>query len=80
MPEEQQLYYLETFDSKFNPLHQIGLVTHSEGLKLHRQAKKKNLLSCLTEKELVELIRDKKRKTQEDIAKTSQAVNDYYTK
>jgi|TARA_R110002012_G_scaffold317537_1_gene534233 hypothetical protein len=78
MSEEQQ-YYVEVFDTSFNPLRQVGPVTHSQGLDIHRECKEKGLLSCITEKELVDLIKKGKRKTQEDNAKRSQAVYDYYT-
>ncbi len=58
MPEEQQ-YFVEVFDSKFNPLCHIGPVNHDRALEVHEEYKKRGMLSCITEKEFVDLINKK---------------------
>ena len=58
MPEEQQ-YFVEVFDSKFNPLCHIGPVNHERALDVHEEYRKRRMLSCITEKEFVDLINKK---------------------
>ena len=58
MQEEQQ-YYVEVFDTSFNPLCHIGPVNHKRGLEVHKEYRKRGMISCITEKEFVDLI-DKK--------------------
>ena len=58
MPEEQQ-YFVEVFDSKFNPLCHIGPVNHERALEVHEEYRKRRMLSCITEKEFVDLINKK---------------------
>ena len=58
MPEEQQ-YFVEVFDSKFNPLCHIGPVNHESALEVHEEYRKRRMLSCITEKEFVDLINKK---------------------
>ena len=70
MPEEQQ-YYVEVFDTKFNPLCHIGPVNHKRALEVHEEYKKRTMLSCITEKEIVDLIEKKveeKKKLEVDYA------------
>ena len=52
MPEEQQ-YFVEVFDSKFNPLCHIGPVNHKRALEVHEEYKKRNLLSVEVTSEAV---------------------------
>ena len=58
MPEEQQ-YFVEVFDSKFNPLCHIGPVNHERALEVHEEYRKRKMISCITEKEFVDLINKK---------------------
>ena len=74
MPEEQQ-YFVEVFDSKFNPLCHIGPVNHERALEVHEEYKKRKMLSCITEKEFVDLINKKaEEKKKQYIAKSIKAL------
>ena len=74
MPEEQQ-YFVEVFDSKFNPLCHIGPVNHGRALEVHEEYKKRGMLSCITEKEFVDLINKKaEEKKKQYIAKSIKAL------
>tara|TARA_B100000424_G_C22617044_1_gene343255 strand:+ start:225 stop:470 length:246 start_codon:yes stop_codon:yes gene_type:complete len=74
MPEEQQ-YFVEVFDSKFNPLCHIGPVNHVRALEVHEEYKKRKMLSCITEKEFVDLINKKaEEKKKQYIAKSIKAL------
>ena len=74
MPEEQQ-YFVEVFDSKFNPLCHIGPVNHDRALEVHEEYKKRKMLSCITEKEFVDLINKKaEEKKKQYIAKSIKAL------
>ena len=74
MPEEQQ-YFVEVFDSKFNPLCHIGPVNHKRALEVHEEYKKRAMLSCITEREIVDLI-DKKveEKKKQEVDKAIKAL------
>ena len=74
MPEEQQ-YFVEVFDSKFNPLCHIGPVNHERALEVHEEYKKRKMLSGITEKEFVDLINKKaEEKKKQYIAKSIKAL------
>ena len=74
MPEEQQ-YFVEVFDSKFNPLCHIGPVNHERALEVHEEYKKRKMLNCITEKEFVDLINKKaEEKKKQYIAKSIKAL------
>ena len=74
MPEEQQ-YYVEVFDTKFTPLCHIGPVNHKRALEVHEEYKKRSMLSCITEKEFVDLINKKvEEKKKQEVDKAIKAL------
>ena len=74
MPEEQQ-YFVEVFDSNFNPLCHIGPVNHERSLEVHEEYRKRGMLSCITEKEFVDLINKKvEEKKKQEVDKSIKAL------
>jgi|TARA_R110002012_G_scaffold281514_1_gene470601 hypothetical protein len=74
MPEEQQ-YFVEVFDTNFNPLCHIGPVNHKKSLEVHQEYKKRGMLSCITEREFVDLINKKaEEKKKQEVDKAIKAL------
>ena len=74
MPEEQQ-YFVEVFSTKFEPLAQVGPVNHKRALEVHEEYRNRGLISCVTEKEFIDLINKKvEEKKKQEVDKSIKAL------